>query len=296
MALMNELLEEAAAKAAQLSQDAGGTDDTIGRIAAAASELEKQLREQADRVHRRYQEVTDRLADVEAEVGEGRDQVSSALDGLGTRSAAARQNVIDLLTSVQAELAQLDEQRQRILERHGTLSEEAEDGLEDLARRFSESQSPIQEGGDEARAAADELRQRVGTANDALEGARDQALEAMNGAESAAWTQTAAVSEALDGFVGDAAQQLVDLGNKLVEEHNQTMEVLQQGIFEAATARVSSSMEPLRTAIEQLTELARSQKEPLGHGAEAVVEAIRAQVALAEALRPVLESAGALGN
>ena len=113
--------------------------------------------------------------------------------------------------------------------------------------------------------------------------------------ETHAHEQTEAWTAGLHGLLTKQAATMVEAANAMVARHNDAMKHLKERFVEQAPHELDSALEPLRTAIEHLKEIAATRQQGLSSHVQELGQSAAEALSVIEGIRAGLTSAARLG-
>jgi chromosome segregation ATPase len=218
-----------------------------------------------------------------------RQGATSELDALAGEAGTVRTSVTGLLEHVREQLTALQLQQARLDEAaSGRLSGVQED-VNELAEKVQAGQQAVAAELKQAGEAVDRLQDAVHTAHDSLvsqQGELDGVLEALE------TSATQKASEWVGGIQSLLAAQttaMVDLANRAIAGHNNTMETLRNAFAVEARDAVTASFAPLQDGLDRLARAAGRQQGLLSAKAQEAVTRVRGIAPVLDALRASFE-------
>lgn len=288
MAILNELLEEAATRATDLARQADEARASLEAVGAAATKAADTVRGESEEAHRGFQDLGAALESAEDRLEDAGQAAQGDLDDLRVRAAEVRARVAELLVGVNAAASELEAGKERL---SGGLAQQLQDAVADseqAARRLAEVRAAAQKKLEEASAAVRELSEEAAAAAQAIGDGQRQVTEALDELEAAAREQVKAYVDTMDAGLDSTADLRVELGNQLLREHNEAVVAVRQGLTEHAPAQVAAAVEPLKAAVEEVGALCAEGTGALPGRAAEVLEKVAEALETAERLRPAL--------
>jgi chromosome segregation ATPase len=292
---LNELFEEAAGQCSALSDELDDTVAGIDTMVGKAGEVWETVSRGGEQVRRRLQQLTDRLEAAEAALERARTGAVGEIDDLATRAESVRTEVGELLGHVREGLEALEQLETRLSDTIGDQVQAVGTDYSDLAQRVQETQDTIATQVQEAGQALVQFRDAVDAARGELATKKDTWSEALDQLETTAQEQTRAWVEGLQSVLADQTTAMIDMANRMLVKHNDTMEVLKTKFETEAAAHVAASILPLQDSLEKLGELATSRGGELTARSAEALQRVRAALPALEELRHAFEQSSRLG-
>jgi ABC-type transporter Mla subunit MlaD len=291
MALMNELLEEAVAQCTALSQETAEAAESMGSLIDRADHLGERLSSEADQAHRLCQDLAARLTEAEHELeGAGRN-AGSHLAELGTRAGEVRDRVGQLPGAVHKDLDDLEAHRAHLLGDLDSQVDAAGSEFEQLAHRIAELEAAT----DQHLQAADQVihgfQDAVAVARGEIEQRKEHFHHALQDLEITVAEQVRTLTDGIHALLTDQATHLIEMANRMLTEHNQTMQAMKEKFAEGAKEHIATAAAPLSSAIESLGELAANRDTALKERSQEVLDRVHQVVQILDEIKPALESA-----
>jgi chromosome segregation ATPase len=285
---MNELLEEAARRCADLTREADELRSTIEGVRQRAEDLEARLEEAAGRSHRVAEEAGTRLGAAEDRVASAVSAALGGMDGLRTAASDTRGRVAELLQAARASAAGIEEEKARLTalleERTGATTE----AVTDVAARARQLDADAAAHLDRAAACVDDLRAAVGEARDTVAEAKAALVTALDGVAGGAREGAAGVIEAIDQGAEATAQVRVALANTMLKEHNDAVAVVLGRVADETGDRADEIVPALGAALAALSAICADGGASVRGRADGALARIRMALELAQGLQPSL--------
>ena len=285
---MNELLEEAVTRCADLTREADDLRSTIEGVRQRAQDLEERLEEAAGRSHRLTEDVGGRLDAAEGRVSSA---VSAALGGmeeLRTAASDTRGRVAQLLQAARASAGGIEEEKARLA---GLLEERTSAttaAVADVAARARQLDADAAAHLDRAAACVDAFRAAVAEARDAVAEGKAALVAALDGVAEGARERAAAVIEAIDQGSEATAQVRVALANTMLKEHNDAVGVVLGRVADETSDHADEVVPPLGAVLEALSAICADGGASVRGRADGALAQIRMALQLAQGLQPSL--------
>jgi ABC-type transporter Mla subunit MlaD len=294
MALMNELLEEAVAQCTALSQQTNEAAEAIGSLIDRADHLGERLTSEADQAHRLCQDLAAHLTEAEHGLeGAGRN-AGSHLAELGTRAGEVRDRVGQLLGVVHKDLDDLEAHRAHLLGDLDPQVDAAGSEFEQLAHRIADLEAATNQHLQAAGQAIHGFHDAVAAARGEIDQRKEHFHHALQDLETAVAEQIHTLTDGIHALLTDQATHLIEMANRMLTEHNQTVVALRKKFAEEAKEHIAAAAAPLSSAIETLGELAANRETSLKEKSQEVLDRVRQAVQIMEEIKPALESAARL--
>lgn len=295
MAEMNDLLEETEGQCSALSDELDTTVASIDEMTGKASELCEGALRVGGQVRSRLQALTARLEAAESAIENARAEAVTDLDALAEQAETVRTDVGDLLTKVQEGLTELEQQQSQ-------LDEGVQEGMGALATDYSDLGSRVNEAQEAIGTELQEAGQKIAAFGEAINTARSDLAEkqqawseALDTFEQTAQEKTREWVAAVQGVLADQTTAMVDLANRMLVKHNETMESMKTQFETEAALQVAASIQPLQDSLERLGAVAAQRSGELTAKAEESLQRVRAALPALEEIRGVFLQSGRLG-
>jgi predicted nucleic acid-binding Zn-ribbon protein len=252
LAILNELLAEAASRAVTLAGDAQDAGAIVDDLRQGAESLIETLDEEAGESHQRLQELQTKLQAAEGALEQAGQRARTGLQGLTQEALSVQSRIGDLAAALKGHLADLDSRRSELA---APFEQEASAAARDFGQVLQVTQevkAGAEESLTEAAAAVASLRAAVADARDDLEAHRQQLFEGFAALESAAHDQARLYVESMGRALTAQTKALFDLDRRLKDAHNATVVPLRKTFAEEAVTRLVSSAAAVRAALESL--------------------------------------------
>lgn len=295
MAEMNELLEEAEGQCSALSDELDTAVAAINQVESRADSLHEHAARGAAQVKSRLQALTDRLDAAESALEGARQEAVSDLDALAGQAAALRTDVSDLMLHVREKLDELQDQQGQLDQAMGESMQAVGTDLSDLGLKVQETQQSIATQLQEAGQAIDAFGKAVEAAQTALAEKQTEMGTALDELESTAQEKTREWVGALQTVLADQTTAMVDMANRALVKHNETMEALKEAFATQAAHQVAASIQPLQDSLELLGQRAGEHGAALTAKAEEALGRVRGALPVLEELKAAFEQSSRLG-
>ena len=295
MAEMNDLLEETEGQCSALSDELDTTIASIDEMTGKASELCEGALRVGGQVRARLQALTARLEAAESAIENARAEAVTDLDALAEQAETVRTDVGDLLTKVQEDLTELQQQQTQ-------LDEGVQEGMGAIGTDFSDLGNRVTEAQEAIGTQLQEAVQRIAAFGEAIDKARGELAEkqvawskALDAFEQTAQEKAREWVAAVQGVLAEQTTAMVDLANRMLDKHNETMESMKNRFETEAALQVAASIQPLQDSLEQLKAVADQRRGELSAKAEESLQRVRAALPALEEIRAVFLQSSRLG-
>jgi len=292
---MNELLEEAEGQCSALSDELDTAVAAINSLESKANTLHEHAARGASQVRSRLQALTERLDAAESALESARSEAVSDLDALAEQATAVRTDVSDLLLHVREKLEALQQQEQTLDEAMNESMQAVGTDVSDLGTKVQEAQQSIATQLEEAGQAVDRFGKAVEAAQTALGEKQTELSTALDEFESTAQEKTREWVGALQTVLADQTTAMVDMANRALVKHNETMEALKNAFAVEAAHQVAASIQPLQDSLEMLGQRAADHGATLSARAEEALNRVRGALPVLEELKAAFEQSSRLG-
>jgi chromosome segregation ATPase len=295
MAEMNDLLAETEGQCSALSDELDTTVASIEAMTGKAAELCEGALRAGGQVRSRLQALATRLEAAESAIENARAEAVTDLDALAEQAEAVRTDVGDLLTHVQEGLTELEQQQVQ-------LDEGVQEGMGDLGTGYGDLGSRVTEAQEAIGAELQEAGQKIAAFGEAVNAARADLAEkqqawgeALDAFEQTAQEKAREWVAALQGVLADQTKGMIDLANRMLDKHNETMESMKARFETEAALQVAASIQPLQDSLERLGSVAAERSGALSAKAEESLQKVRALLPVLEEIRGVFQQSDRLG-
>jgi tetratricopeptide (TPR) repeat protein len=295
MAEMNELLEEAEGQCSALSDELDTAVAAINSLESKADTLHEHASRGVSQVRSRLQALAERLGAAESALESARQEAVSDLDALAEQATAVRTDVSDLLLHVREKLEALQDQQGQLDEAMNESMQAVGTDVSDLGLKVQETQQSIATQLQEAGQAIDTFGKAVEAAQTALGEKQTELGTALDELESAAQEKTREWVGALQTVLADQTTAMVDMANRALVKHNETMEALKKAFATEAAHQVAASIQPLQDSLELLGQRAGEHGAELTAKAEEALGRVRGALPVLEELKAAFEQSSRLG-
>jgi chromosome segregation ATPase len=292
---LNELLEEASGQCSALSDDLDDTVQAVKSIVGRAEDVWEAASQGGEETRRRLSDLASRLDEAEGALEEARGEAQGALDDLSSKAESLRTRVGELLEKVNDGLTELQEHEQRVEQDVDSRMQAAATDYTELAQKVQDVKQAIDGDLQEASQAIADFRDAVGQARAALQQKHQEWAQAADDLETEATEQTEAWVNGIQDLLEGQTRAMIDAANKMIERHNQTMELLKQRFAEEAAEEVATAITPLQERLEALVELADTKKGELSARSDDALQRVRAALPVLEQLKTAFGSTEQLG-
>jgi chromosome segregation ATPase len=289
MVLLNELLEEAITRCAELTQGADTLHSTLQGLLQRAHDLDGTLASEAEDTHAVFQTVGARLEAAEDRLEEAVGTALGGMEDVRESAGTLRERVSALLETARAATAEMEAERERLAASLQQRTEEAAAAVQELTARVRQLEADAQADLEQAAAAVQEFRDAVEAARDTFETGKQGVVDALEGLEDYAREQTAAVIEAVNTGSQATSEMRVALANTMLKEHNQAVGVVLDRLADETSDHVEEALTPLAAALEELARLCADSEQPLRAPLDQALAKVQLALELAQRIRPVLE-------
>lgn len=295
MAEMNELLEEAEGQCSALSDELDTAVAAINSMESKADTLHEHAARGVGQVKSRLQALTERLDAAESALESARSEAVGDLDALAEQAAGLRTDVSDLLLHVREKLEELQEQQGQLDEATNQGMQAVGTDVSDLGLKVQETEQSIATQLQEAGQAIDAFGKAVEAAQTALGEKQTELSDALDGLETTAQEKTREWVGALQTVLADQTTAMVDMANRALVKHNDTMEALKKAFAIEAAHQVAASIQPLQDSLELLGQRAGEHGGQITAKAEEALGRVRGVLPVLEELKAAFEQSSRLG-
>jgi chromosome segregation ATPase len=295
MAEMNELLEETEGQCSALSDELDTTVATIDALTDKASDLCDGAVSVGEQIRGRLKALTARLEAAESALEGARSEAVTDLDALAEQAETVRTDVGDLMTRVEQGLTELEQQQTQ-------LDEGVQEGMGAIGTDYSDLGNRVQEAQEAIGTQLGEAGQKIAAFGEAINTARNDMAEkqqawsdALDAFERTAQEKTREWTGALQGVLADQTTAMIDLANRMLVKHNDTMESMKTLFETEAALQVAAAIQPLQDSLERLGAVAAQRGGELTGKAEESLQKVRAMLPALEEIRDVFLQSGRLG-
>jgi DNA repair exonuclease SbcCD ATPase subunit len=292
---INELFEQAATLAADLTDTADEAAETIEEVVDRAGDLAQRVASEGEEAGRLFKELTARLEQAEQELADARERAKAGFDALAGKAGTVGETVAELLNGVKDTLAGLEAQREKLDGDLDTRGETASRDFEEFTRKVQELEAATGQQLEQAGEDIGAFRTAVEAARDELAGRKSEWLHGLEELQTSVMESVKTWASGMMGLLGGQTETMVGLANHAIDRHNETMEELKQLFTEQAVAEVTGALEPVQDALTKLGELAVARQGDLTGAAGQIVGKVQAALPVLEQIRTALAAAQALG-
>jgi uncharacterized protein YoxC len=291
MAELNELLDEAAAEAGTLSEEADGAADSVETLVAKANALKEQVTAKGEEARGRLKGLQDALQQAEEGVTAARGRADSSLSDLGTRAVDLRGEVTGMLAQVKRSLDEIEAQKTRLQDDADTQARAVESALGELSSHANDAAEAIDQQLTSAFSTIVAFRSAIEAARAELAGRKTAWDEAAAELEAQATEQALVWVDGIQQLLANQATAMVGMTNDVVETHNAAMEDLEEKFAVVAREAVTSSLQGLADELTNLAQNASEEQGTLTAKSDEILATVRAAVPVIEHLAAALDGA-----
>ena len=296
MAEMNQLLEDAATQCGALSDELDGAASAIDAMVRRATEVSEAVTRGAQQAQGRLRQLVSRLDATESTIESARAEAVSGLDRLADQAGTVRTDVGELLGHVREGLQQLEELQGQVAGDVGDKVQAVGTDYSDLGQRVQETQETISTQLGESARALEAFRDAIQLARTGVTAKRDLLQDELDDLETTAQEQTRAWVGGLQTVLADQTTAIIDMTNRMLERHNNTMEALKTKFAVEAAHQVAASIQPLQDSLERLGEAAAARGGEVSAKSEETLQRVRAALPVLEELRRAFEQSSRIGQ
>ena len=287
---LNQLLEEAANRAAALAEQADEAAGRVDELLDKAESLGETLTDESADAHRGFQDLQARL-DAAADALEERAQrARTSLDALPARTTSAQGRVAALLAAVKGQLAALKAKEDEFSATLDGRSEAAEADLHRLAEQGRQLQAAAEVQMDEATRELETLHAAVAQAREDIRKGRGELLAAMDALEDSAREQVQRFVEGMGTALTAHTKALFDLEHQLKDAHNDAVVALRKKFAEEVVSRLPAAAGSLKESLESLAGFCGEGDQALADECSQVLEAYERAIQSAQRSQGILQS------
>ncbi len=297
MALINELLDEAAQRCQQLSEDSDRTLALLQEVLAGAEEVAATVEAETTQTRDHLADLTTELDEAESTLSSTAGEAGTALEGLEGRAEEVRNTVGALLARVRSALGELSSRQRDLSSRLDQQGGAADQEMEQALDRARELQTLLSGELEKASQAIEGFTEALEAEREEWDARRTSLLEALNALEEGVRAKTEAyASEIADLLDHQRVDVLVQrLANEmLIDSHNQAVDELGLHYEDELPPAAEEACTRLRTAVADLKQLCVEHQQVLrGKWTEIAAKAEQA-LQTAQSIQPVLQDASRL--
>lgn len=294
MADMNELLEEAAGRCSALSDELDDTVNGIKQLVERANDVWEAVSKGGEEVHGQLRDLAGKLDAAEEAVEGAAGQAGSDLDSVGSKAAEVRANVGELLQKVQGDLTELETLKNELQQTLASDGQGVATDVSDLTSKVQTVQQGIAKQLQEAGQKIEAFRASLESARTELVEKQTTWTEAVDRLEEAARQQTQEWVTGLQTLLAGQSHAMLNLANRMITNHNQTMEKLKTKFATEVAQEIAAAITPLRDSLERLGSLAAARSGDVSTRSDEVLQRVRAALPVLEELKTVFETSSRL--
>jgi SMC interacting uncharacterized protein involved in chromosome segregation len=291
---LNELLEQAAAEAGELSEEAENTSEVVGALTGRAGDLVEQVTSKGEEVRQHLRALKEKLARAESGVTAARDRADSSLESLGTRAAAVREEVGQFMEKVKKGLEELEAKKTQLQDQVDTQAQATEGTFTELSDHVGDLADSIDHELVTAHNTIAAFRSAVETARVEFTAKKAEWDQAMETLEEQATEQSLTWVDGIQGLLADQATAVVEMTNRLVEVHNAAMDELKEKFAQEAKDAVANSLHSLSEELTNLGQNAADEQDELAAKSDQILGKVREALPIIEQITDALRAADRL--
>jgi uncharacterized protein YoxC len=292
---INELFEEAITRAAELAENADRGSEALGAVVDQAHAMAERVAGEVAQAQGHFQEIAARLLAAEAGLDEAGSAAAGELRALVTQADAVKTHVAAVVGRVESAVAELEAEKARLSAALDQRLEVAEQAFERLAGRLSGLRAAAEERLQGAAAAIADFRGRVASADEVFAEAEQRFFDGLDELTDLARAKAVEYVEAVDAGLDATSDLRVELANRLIEDHNESVVLLREAVAEQAVEEIGHAVRPLRAAVEALAQLCDDEAAAVAAGAAPILDKVEEALQAAARMQPVLDLAQRLG-
>jgi len=288
MVLLVELLEEATERANAFADEAREATESVGALIDRAGTVADSLAAEGEKAHGRFDRLAARLEGAEGELETAGRTARGQLDDLVGRAATVREEAEGLLSGINAEAEGLRTRKTEMLDLLDHQLASAGTDFASLSAQMDRIQAETEKGCAAAFKAVGDFRHAVALARDEFKLHRASVRDSMTEVRAAALDQARRCLEAVEALIVTQTGTLMDLGNRLLTEHNQTVVGTRKTLTEAATL---VTLDPLIDGVQGLTKICNDHEQSVRERATAILTKAEEALVVVERMKPALSTA-----
>ena len=291
MTLLHELLEDAIARAGAFSGHAGEAIESVTALLDRFASLDKVLAFRGEEAHGRIQDLARRLQAAEDGIEASAHEAASRLDALEAPAADVRGRVAELVATIRSETSGLEALEAEVLDRVDGGIRSADEGFGALFDRLQGLHRKAQERSGDALSSIARFRHEVALAGSEFEADTGQLLAAMADLTGSVRTEARAYADHVAALLVSQTGLLVDMGNRMLTQHNETVVPLRRTLTEEAPAQLAAALQPVQEAVTALIDACRGHESALEGQAVEILQRVDDAVGIVARLTPLLQAA-----
>jgi len=291
MVLLVDLLEEATERANAFADEAREAIEFVGALVDRAGSLAEGLAAEEEKAHGCFDRLTARLEGAEGELETSGRTVRGQLDDLVGRAATVREGAEGLFSSVDAEVERLKKRKTEMLDLLEHQLASAGTDFASLSAEMDRIQAETEKGCAVALKAVGDFRHEVALARDEFKHQRASLRDSMTEVRAAALEQGRRCLETVEALIVAQTGTLIELGNRLLTEHNQTVVPIRRTLAEDAPGGLPLTLEPLAEGVQALREICDGHAESVRERASPILTKAEEALVVVERIKPALNTA-----
>jgi ABC-type transporter Mla subunit MlaD len=293
MAELNELLDQAATEAGNLSAEIDEASDAVDTLVAKANALKDQVTAKGEEARRMLDSLKDALHQAEETLTSARGRADTSLAELGSRAVEVRGGVTRFLEKVKHSLDELETQKTRLVQDADTHAQSVEGALGELSGHMDGVAQAVDQQLTASFASVHSYRGSVETLRQQLVERKMRWDQRADELEAHATEQALVCVDGVNHVLADQSTAMVEMTNHIVEVHNTAMEDLKEKFATEARQAVATSLQALADELANLAQNAGEEKTNLTSKSDEVLGRVRAAVPILENLATTLDGAAA---
>lgn len=291
MEVIRELLEEAIGRAGAFATQAGAAIDALTALLDRYADLGAALSTAGDAAHARIQDLAGRLEAAEHAIEVSAHEASSRLDAVDGPASGVRDRVAGLMAEIRDEVSALNTLGADALDRADGRLRSADEAFQEVFERLQAVCTAANDGGDRALASIARFRHEVDLAAGELRSDASAVVAAMGALDGTVRSEAGAYMDQVSALVVSQTALLVEMGNRMLTQHNETVVPLRRTLTEEVPAELGAALEPLQGAVTALVKACHQHGTALRERADEILQRVSDVIALTELLKPSLETA-----
>jgi hypothetical protein len=252
-AQLNQLLEEAANRAAALAEQAQEAVGVVDELAGKADALAEALIDEAADAHRGFAELQAKLEAADDILQDRAQRARGSLQALQARTEPARRRIEALLASVRDRLADLREKEDELSSQLDRRSETTQLELAQLAEQARKVQAAAEAQREEASGEVERLQAVAVEVREEIRKDTVELLHAMDSLQESVGEQVQHFVEGMGHTLTAHTTALFDLEHRLKDAHNGAVVALRKKFAEEVVSRLPAAAASLKESLESLS-------------------------------------------
>jgi ABC-type transporter Mla subunit MlaD len=252
MAEINELFDQTATQALELSERIDKASQALDDMLEEAGKVARRVDEETDEVRSALKALIERLDRAESELENGRAAAETGLDAVETKAAELRERLEGLVDTARQSLSELETAKDRVEGDVDTRFQQVATNLTGLETQLEQFAGVL-----------DEDRQQTSAALEAIAGAATEGADRTDD-----WV------EALGALLTRQTDAMIEMANGVIERHNTVMDQVKERFADEAPKEMAAAAGEWLAEAGRLEQSAREWQESLAGKVEELVDRV----------------------